>query len=124
MIDVISSRAFDSQPRSLAKALSWRALGSIDTFILSWIVTGNFVWAGSIASLEVISKMILYYLHERGWSHIKWGLAKPDSGAQAKPDSVISAPIVAAPLSQSLWMPDDIEEELPALVTAKVRRYG
>lgn len=89
-MDIINTRAFDSHRRSIVKALSWRTLGSIDTFILSWIITGNFVWAGSIASVEVITKMILYYLHERGWSRIKWGVErlplKPETApAQAAP---------------------------------------
>ena len=86
MIDVISERAFDSHPRSIAKAVTWRTLGSIDTFVLSWIITGNFVSAGSIASFEVITKMTLYYLHERGWSHVKWGLVPaPKSAGQRTP---------------------------------------
>jgi uncharacterized membrane protein len=107
MMDVISNRPFDSHPRSIAKALSWRALGSIDTFVLSWIVTGNFVWAGSIASFEVITKMILYYLHERGWSHVKWGLVRPGS----------SAVLQSAPVSR--WRED--EPEMPAVVPAVAR---
>ena len=78
---IITSRAFDSHPRSLAKALSWRVLGSIDTFVLSFIITGNFIWAGSIASFEVITKMILYYLHERVWNHVPYG-----RGDRAAPD--------------------------------------
>ncbi|MFL5260526.1 MAG: DUF2061 domain-containing protein [Hyphomicrobiales bacterium] len=81
MIDVISERAFDSHSRSVAKAITWRTLGSIDTFVLSWIITGNFVSAGSIASFEVITKMTLYYLHERGWSHVKWGQVPAIRGA-------------------------------------------
>src|SRR5205814_10133291 len=100
---IITSRAFDSHPRSLAKALSWRVLGSIDTFVLSFIITGNFVWAGSIASFEVVTKMILYYLHERGWSHIKWGLErapvanKPaEAAVRLGPRVVASAEPVAA----------------------------
>jgi uncharacterized membrane protein len=91
MIDVITHRAIDSHPRSIAKALSWRTLGSIDTFVLSWIITGNFVWAGSIASLEVFTKMVLYYLHERGWSHIKWGVQR----ASTSEESVEAAPAPA-----------------------------
>jgi uncharacterized membrane protein len=82
--DMISNKSFDSQPRSIAKALSWRALGSIDTFVLSWIVTGNFVWAGSIASFEVITKMILYYIHERTWSHVKWGIVPQPSRSPSR----------------------------------------
>jgi uncharacterized membrane protein len=94
MIDVISERAFDSHPRSIAKAISWRTLGSIDTFVLSWIITGNFVSAGSIASFEVITKMSLYYLHERGWAHVKWGLVRArDANQRASaraPDAAVA----------------------------------
>jgi len=60
--------------RTIAKTLTWRVLASLDTFVISWIITGN-VWAGlSIASIEVITKLIFYYVHERAWSHIDWGL--------------------------------------------------
>ena len=120
MMDVISNRAFDSHPRSIAKALSWRTLGSIDTFVLSWIVTGNFVWAGSIASFEVVTKMILYYFHERGWSHIKWGLERPkrpqtvDAAAEAAmPASIVSA------FAEPRWRADG---EMPAVAAVATRR--
>jgi uncharacterized membrane protein len=102
-MDVISTRAFDSHPRSIAKALSWRALGSIDTFVLSFIITGNFVWAGSIASAEVVTKMVLYYLHERGWSHIKWGLERiPARSGVAAPAFVQNV----APLPEAILEPE------------------
>jgi uncharacterized membrane protein len=64
------ARVRDSHVKSIAKAVSWRILGSIDTFVLSLLVTGSLVAAGSVASLETISKIILYYLHERAWSAI------------------------------------------------------
>jgi len=116
---IITTRAFDSHPRSLAKALSWRTLGSIDTFVLSFIITGNFVWAGSIASFEVITKMILYYLHERGWSHIKWGLERvsvTDGVSKASP-----APrIVAA--AEPMLAPAPIPVEVPIAATGRRRR--
>lgn len=60
--------------RSLAKTISWRALASIDTFLIAYIVTGEVSAGAFIVSAEVVTKMVLYYLHERGWSHIKWGL--------------------------------------------------
>ena len=63
----------ESHRRSIVKAISWRALGSIDTFVLSWLVTGSAGAAGAIASIETITKMILYYVHERAWSGINWG---------------------------------------------------
>ena len=59
--------------RSFAKTITWRALGSLDTLILGYFFTGSFRIAGSIASAEVLTKIVLYYLHERGWAHIKWG---------------------------------------------------
>lgn len=63
----------DSHARSLAKAVSWRTTGSIDTFLVSWFITGNPVYAGSIAIAEIVTKVILYYLHERAWSCVRWG---------------------------------------------------
>ena len=63
----------DSQTRSLAKAVSWRVTGTIDTFIISAIVTGKLTVAGSIAATELFTKVLLYYFHERAWAAISWG---------------------------------------------------
>ena len=63
--------------RSVAKAISWRVTGTIDTFVISRLVTGNPKLAGGIASVEVVTKMVLYYLHERVWSGIGWGRKEP-----------------------------------------------
>lgn len=65
--------------RSLAKAVSWRITGSIDTFIIGWIVTGSPAIAGTISAIEVITKIILFYFHERIWGKVHWGKhhAKP-----------------------------------------------
>ena len=63
----------DAHHRSLAKAISWRMTGSIDTFVISYILTGHVGVAGSIAGVELITKIALYYLHERAWSFISWG---------------------------------------------------
>ena len=63
----------ESHRRSIVKAITWRILGSIDTFVLSLIVTGSAHKAGVIASIETVTKIFLYYLHERGWSFVKWG---------------------------------------------------
>ena len=64
--------AIDSHSRSIAKAVSWRMLGTLDTFIISLLVTGSVKWAGSIASVESVSKVVLYYLHERAWGKFAW----------------------------------------------------
>ena len=65
--------AKEAHLRSLAKAVSWRVVGSLDTFIISLVVTGNPVWAGTIASVEAFTKIALYYLHERVWRRIPLG---------------------------------------------------
>jgi uncharacterized membrane protein len=78
MTDVITKDAFSSPTRSIAKAVSWRILGSIDTAILGYIFTGSWKIAGSIASTEVITKIALYYFHERGWAHVRFGMKRPD----------------------------------------------
>lgn len=62
-----------TRTRSLAKAFTWRALASLDTFTLGWLVTGKPIAAASIAGGEVLTKMLLYYLHERGWAAVDWG---------------------------------------------------
>ncbi|MEA2257501.1 MAG: hypothetical protein QOJ51_326 [Acidobacteriaceae bacterium] len=65
-------RTRDSHPRSIAKAISWRIAGSLDTFVLSFIFTRSLQLAGSIALAEMFTKMALYYFHERIWAAIRW----------------------------------------------------
>jgi len=52
---------------SICKTCTWRVVASLDTFLLSWLITGNVAMGASIASLEVLTKMFLYYAHERQW---------------------------------------------------------
>jgi uncharacterized membrane protein len=65
----VSDRA-DRPVKSALKAVSWRIVGTIDTMIISYIITGRITVALSIGSVEVFTKMILYYFHERLWAHI------------------------------------------------------
>lgn len=63
--------------RHLAKAISWRIIGTIDTMLIAGILTGNWVVGVSVGSIEVLTKTLLYYFHERIWySHISFGLDK------------------------------------------------
>jgi uncharacterized membrane protein len=66
----LQRRPLPSRIRSFCKAVSWRATGAVDTFIISYLVTGRFVLAGSIVSIEVMTKIVLYYFHERLWAHL------------------------------------------------------
>ena len=59
--------------RSVIKALSWRFIGTIDTLIVSYLITGKVSLAASIASIDFVSKLILYFFHERIWNQVKWG---------------------------------------------------
>ena len=59
--------------RSLVKTISWRAVGTITTVSISYIITGTMALAFSIGGIELISKMALYFFHERAWETIKWG---------------------------------------------------
>jgi uncharacterized membrane protein len=63
----------DTSIRSLAKAVSWRITGTIDTFLISWLITGQILLASGIALTEIMTKIILFWLHERVWNKIKWG---------------------------------------------------
>lgn len=65
----VSDRA-DKPIKSVIKAVSWRIVGTIDTMVISYIITGKITVAISIGSVEVITKTILYYFHERLWAHI------------------------------------------------------
>lgn len=68
--------SYDSPVRSLAKAVSWRITGTIDTFIISWIITGYVLLATGIAFTEIMTKIVLFWLHERVWNQVKWGRTK------------------------------------------------
>ena len=56
-----------SYKRHIAKTITWRVLGTIDTIFLSGIITGSWELGLAIGGVEVITKMILYFLHERLW---------------------------------------------------------
>lgn len=59
--------------RSLAKAISWRITGTVDTFIISWIITGQALLASGIAFTEIMTKVFLFWMHERAWNRVDWG---------------------------------------------------
>ena len=66
----------ESKKRHFYKTITWRLIGTIDTMILAWIITGNTFTGISIGVAEVLTKMVLYYIHERTWYKIDFGLGK------------------------------------------------
>ena len=63
--------------RSVAKALSWRVIATLTTMIAVFIVSGG-LWelALGVGIIDVVAKLVLYYLHERAWINISWGVKK------------------------------------------------
>lgn len=59
--------ARQSRIRHLAKTVTWRLVGTVDTILLGWLVSGDATVGLTIGGLEMVTKMILYYLHERAW---------------------------------------------------------
>jgi uncharacterized membrane protein len=62
-----------SRKRHIAKTITWRIVGTIDTMLISWYITGSPLIGLSIGGVEVFTKMILYYIHERVWYKSKFG---------------------------------------------------
>lgn len=63
----------DTNLRSIVKGISWRAVASFDTFVLGYLIFGNVVHASKIAGFELLTKVLLFFLHERLWNAIKAG---------------------------------------------------
>ena len=69
-----------SHVRHFAKALSWRVIGTLDTMLIGWFVTGSVELGALIGGIEVVTKTFLYYAHERVWySYIPLGIKKDDA---------------------------------------------
>jgi|TARA_R100000664_G_C2742927_1_gene131137 uncharacterized membrane protein len=56
-----------SKKRHIAKTITWRVVGTLDTMLLGWLVSGDPMIGLKVGALELITKMVLYYFHERAW---------------------------------------------------------
>lgn len=65
-----------NRARHIYKTLTWRLIGTLDTVLLGWIVSGDPTVGLTIGSLELVTKMILYYLHERVWYRVDFGVER------------------------------------------------
>jgi len=63
----------ENKSRSIGKSISWRVLASCDTILISYLITGSIAIAATIGSIEVMTKMVLYYFHERAWNKFTFG---------------------------------------------------
>ena len=64
----------ESNKRHILKTFTWRMVGTIDTMLIAWAISGNPLTGFKIGGAEAITKMILYYLHERAWHTTHFGL--------------------------------------------------
>lgn len=67
----------ETMRRTTFKTGLWRLIASLDTFALAWFFTGSVATAASIGGLEVFTKLALYFVHERIWARLRFGLAEP-----------------------------------------------
>jgi uncharacterized membrane protein len=67
------SRSKEGWSRSLIKSMSWRIIGTLDTILISYFITGEMSFALSIGGIELLTKMMLYVAHERLWNKVNWG---------------------------------------------------
>lgn len=69
-------KMLNSKKRHLAKTITWRCIGTIDTILLAFFVTGDSIISLKIGAAEIVSKMLLYYIHERFWYKLDYGIEK------------------------------------------------
>lgn len=74
----MSEKTLVSHKRHVMKTVTWRLFGTIDTILIGWIISGNPLIGLKIGSVEIITKMVLYYIHERVWYKSKFGVRKKD----------------------------------------------
>ena len=63
-----------SRKRHILKTITWRVIGTLDTMLLGWIVTGSALIGLKISAIELVTKMLLYYFHERLWYRFNFGI--------------------------------------------------
>lgn len=73
-----------SVKRHVAKTVTWRIVGTVDTMLIGWLITGNPITGLKIGGIELITKMILYYFHERIWYKMNLGLPHRNSNKKLK----------------------------------------
>ena len=81
-VSVEDGKRVESYGRTSSKTALWRVIASLDTMLLAWFFTGNIATAISIGGLEVITKLVLYFFHERAWAKLPFGI---EHGVESEP---------------------------------------
>ena len=69
--------AIELHTRTFLKMACWRISGTLDTLLISYLITGSIIVSLSIGAFEFVTELILYYIHERSWLKIRWGIRRP-----------------------------------------------
>jgi uncharacterized membrane protein len=88
-------RVPEAHSRSLVKAITWRVVGSLDTFVITWVVTGQLKYAGMVLGVETFTKIGIYYAHEQFWAWLPWWRSEKAASAGAQPEPVAASPTSA-----------------------------
>jgi len=94
----------ETHSRTVMKTVSWRVVATVTTMAIVYIFTGEFLLSLGVGAVEVIAKILFYYLHERAWEMVSWGKAKH--------------PLASIPVSRELT-PEDMEK-----VTQQLKDLG
>lgn len=85
----LSANPEDQPKRSILKSLTWRALATLTTFVIVYAYTDELALSLGVGAVEVVTKMFLYYLHERLWLRVRWGRTPPGTIDAVSPAEVM-----------------------------------
>ena len=63
----------ESHKRSIVKAITFRIVATLATILVVYLLTGNLILANTIGAIDLVSKLVIYYFHERAWEKVTWG---------------------------------------------------
>lgn len=64
----------ESHARSILKGITWRIIASATTMMVVYVITGDLTLMASVGAVDILVKVFFYYLHERSWGKVKWGI--------------------------------------------------
>ncbi len=68
----------ESRIRSVAKGITWRIVASATTMTIVWFTTGSIALVATVGIADITAKVFFYYLHERAWGKVHWGVLGPE----------------------------------------------
>jgi adenylylsulfate kinase len=64
----------ETHRRSIVKGITWRIVASLTTMTVVFFITGNLALVASVGLVDISAKVFFYYLHERLWGRVHWGV--------------------------------------------------